>query len=327
MLAFFFSDVKLHEVRTDLADAHYFWVLPIFVTEIAAIFLRSYRWKYFFGRGKAVGYWPLFSATAIGLLANNILPAGMGQVVRAYVLAKKRNIPGSTALATIVTERVFDIVSILMLFGLFAFCNTFFVESQLIIPRGLVAAGWISLGLSSCLLGLLVMLRFRRDVLTDVLRRLLRDLPTSFRERITGTMETFADGLEILGDLRSIFMSFFLSMAMWALFSVADYALFLAFSMPAFISGAVFLLIVSTIARSIPSGPGGIGTFDAGSKKGLQILGLAQGAEAFTLVLHACSYVSVTAVGLIALAAEGMSLKELKRERKTVEESRVDRQS
>ncbi len=324
MLIYFFNDVKPGELWSIIVNADYIWVLPIFFVNIISIAIRSFRWKYFFGSDQKVDYWSMFSATAIGFMANNILPARMGEVLRAYLLAKKTEIKGSTAFATIVTERVFDFVSVLMLFGLFAIYNTFMVKEEVLIPKNLIIAGWICLSLSLIALFFLILLRFRSRLLIRIADFILSRVFCSLRKRVIGMIEAFVKGLEILTDIKSIIMAFILSMGIWTIFSFSIYALFIAFDMPATIPGSFFLLIVLAVSTAIPSGPGFVGTFDVASEWGLQILGIVRGAKAFTLILHASSYISITALGLIVLAIEGISLKELKKGEELALEAAAD---
>src|SRR5262249_17747352 len=89
----------------------------VFVT-VLTLFIRVWRWQYLLQPVKSMRTLHLCSATAIGFMANMLLPARAGEVVRAHIIGRKEQVSTLASFATIVVERVLDLLSILLLFAL-----------------------------------------------------------------------------------------------------------------------------------------------------------------------------------------------------------------
>ena len=74
--------------------------------------LRAYRWQRFVQPLEILPIRPFFSATMIGFMANDVLPLRAGELVRAYALSHLTSVRLTTALATTVLERVWDVIII-----------------------------------------------------------------------------------------------------------------------------------------------------------------------------------------------------------------------
>ena len=102
--------INLREVWTDTQHANgVLRALTIFVATITFP-VRTIRWQLILrdANGQRFPWTPLWHATAIGFMANNLLPARAGEVARAYVASRQLPVRLSTALASLVVERVFD---------------------------------------------------------------------------------------------------------------------------------------------------------------------------------------------------------------------------
>ena len=111
----------LHDISfTELvAVARRVHIAP-FLTAIALVTLtfplRTIRWRYLLQLdGKKLPFLPLWHATAIGFMANNILPARAGEVARIYAAGKLTDVSYSASFASIAIERIFDGLIILLL--------------------------------------------------------------------------------------------------------------------------------------------------------------------------------------------------------------------
>ena len=120
-----FRKVDFSELWSALKGANYWYILPNIVLVILSMWMRAYRWKFMIHPIKKVGLGRLFSTVMIGFMANNVLPARLGEFVRAYSLGAKENISKSATFATIVIERIFDGFAILFILWLSLFCPLF----------------------------------------------------------------------------------------------------------------------------------------------------------------------------------------------------------
>src|SRR5436190_18317968 len=108
------KDQDLSKVWDTLSHANYFWIIPGVLTYFLAVLARTWRWHYMLRSIKPVSLRMLFPIVTIGYMGNNIYPARAGEVLRAYVLKKRAGVPMSASLATVVIERLFDGVVMLL---------------------------------------------------------------------------------------------------------------------------------------------------------------------------------------------------------------------
>src|SRR5207247_10595252 len=103
-----FRGVRLDDLGRSLREVRPGWLILVLASIFVRFWLTSVRWQLLLRPTKRIGVHRLFGVTMIGFMANNILPARMGEFVRAYALAKSESLATSLSLATIVVERVFD---------------------------------------------------------------------------------------------------------------------------------------------------------------------------------------------------------------------------
>ena len=113
-----FRKVDYSELWSALKEANYWYIIPNIILVILSMWMRAYRWRFMIDPIKKVGLSRLFSSVMIGFMANNVLPARLGEFVRAYSLGTKENISRSATFATIVIERIFDGFSLLFILWL-----------------------------------------------------------------------------------------------------------------------------------------------------------------------------------------------------------------
>src|SRR5579859_7048187 len=97
-----------------IQHANYWFLLPALAAYFAGVWLRAVRWRVLLKPVKSIEVSTLFPVVVIGYMANDVLPARLGEVVRAYVLGEQEDIPKTTTLATIVVERLFDGIAMLI---------------------------------------------------------------------------------------------------------------------------------------------------------------------------------------------------------------------
>ncbi|HLZ07848.1 MAG TPA: lysylphosphatidylglycerol synthase transmembrane domain-containing protein, partial [Chloroflexota bacterium] len=105
---------NLGNALASLGTANYIYVVPALVAYFAGVWLRAARWHFLLRPVKSIKTKTLFPIVVIGYMANDVLPARLGEVVRAYILGEQERVPKTTALATILVERMFDGISMLI---------------------------------------------------------------------------------------------------------------------------------------------------------------------------------------------------------------------
>ena len=106
--------VSLDEVLQQLRQVRPVWLVPVIVSIFLRFWLTAVRWQVLLRPVKRVGIHRLFAITMIGFMANNVLPARLGEFVRAYALGRSEALPPSLPFATIVIERIFDGFTLLL---------------------------------------------------------------------------------------------------------------------------------------------------------------------------------------------------------------------
>ncbi len=300
-----FRKVNFDELGAALGSARYEMVIPAVVLMVASLWLRALRWRYLMAPVKRIGFGSLFRSMSIGLMANNVLPARIGELARAHVIGEKETISRSAAFATIVVERVFDGLTLLCILGIVLLAGLDF-------PPWLQRASVAAIVFYGCALVVLAVFFLRAQAVLLLVERLARPLPARARETINRAARAFAKGLGVLGSGPDVLIAAAISPLVWLPGVAMIHLLLYSFGihLPAAIS---FLLQVALcIGVMIPSAPGYIGTIQYVSVAVLGLFGVASGqALSFSLVYHACVFVPVVAIGLVCLAIERVSFSEI----------------
>ncbi|MFN8417624.1 MAG: lysylphosphatidylglycerol synthase transmembrane domain-containing protein [Anaerolineae bacterium] len=110
-------NAHLDEVWEQIRSANFLWIIPGVLIYFAAVWGRTWRWHYLLRPLKPVGLGKLFPIVVIGYMGNNVYPFRAGEVIRAYVLRRNEGVKITASLATIVVERIFDgLVMLLFVF-------------------------------------------------------------------------------------------------------------------------------------------------------------------------------------------------------------------
>ncbi len=305
--------IKFPRLQRALKQANYWWIVPSLGCTLIALMIRAYRWKLFFPNHQAIKFKSLWISVCIGYMANNVLPFRMGEIIRAWILGKKENRTISESFGTIVMERVFDILSILILFIAFIFYFSLKSnQTNVVLPDWLVDGAWLLAGISIIALFFLFCLNCWTDPSLRFLRTLMTPFPKRFTEPIIHLIHSFIQGLSIFSSFYSMLAAYLLSMVIWIDLAYAYYFMFQAVNIQATVLISMFLIVGLAFAVSIPSAPGFIGTFHFVGKQILIIMGLKGSIEAYVLLAHAMAYIPVVLLGLFYLALENISFKELK---------------
>ena len=307
----FLRNVQWHELATSLAEAHYVYVLPALGFWFLTLALRVWRWQVMVRHLKPVAAQRLLSALSIGFMATNLLPARVGELVRAAALARTERLKISGVFATIVVERVFDVLSLLF----------FMVLVLLYLPaRGEHAATLEKLRLFGGLFGaviavvvvFLVLLRAYPDRVKRALAPLLGRLPERAAHQIQVALDNFVEGLGMLSGWGELFAISALSLAVWLNIGLINWALSFAFDLKISVLGACMIFVVTAFAIALPQAPSFIGVFHVAVETSLRLLEVGTvSAKSYAILLWAISVLPSIVIGLWFLWRGGLSLSEL----------------
>jgi glycosyltransferase 2 family protein len=302
--------LKLSDVWGSLRTANYWWLIPGVAVYFVGVWARAWRWHYLLRPLKAIPTRTMFPIVTIGYMGNNIYPARAGEVLRAYVLRREQGVPVSASLATILVERIFDGVVMLMFvfFNLNALARLTGSSGIAGSIQSLAVAGTAVFSLA--LLVFLLAAIFPQQSLGLYTRWVAPRLPGRVREKATGLLTGFWTGLEALRSPRNIFMVFVTSVVIWLLETGKYWFVMHAFDFSGYQGGFFGLMLMNGIvnlATTIPSAPGYVGTFDTPGIAVLSAYGVDPAVAAgYTLTLHAALWLPITLLGAYYMARAGL---------------------
>lgn len=299
-----FRKVDFPQLWDALKGANYWYILPNIVLGLLSMWMRAYRWKFMVNPIKKVGLGSLFSSVMIGFMANNVLPARLGEFVRAYSLGTKEKISKSATFATIVIERIFDGFSILFILWLSLLLSPF--------PDWVKKASNLFLLMNLITLAFLVFIEVKREITLKFFNLIFRFLPASLSSKAGEILEKFIGGLKVFRNIPSLIWILAWSILIWVIVGISNYFIFLAFDLHPTIFASFILLGIVCLGVLLPSSPGYVGTFHYACVASFVVLKLNENISGpFSIVLHASQYFPVTLLGLYYLKKEHLSLKTL----------------
>lgn len=304
-LALLIWKIDLHEVGTALASANYVWLIPAIACTLSSYALRTLRWTTIMRPIRSLRFQILLPVVMIGFMANNLLPARMGEIVRAYALGRKTGLSKSLGLATIVLERLFDGVTLVIILGSVAFFYS--------LPADVREVGYIAGIVFLVGMGGAMALLTRQGLAIHCLAFAIRPLPRGLGERVQLKAAAFIEGLRVLRRGRDLLVVAGWSLIIWGV-EATSYLLILRGVHPALPTGtpvlaALLMMVMVNLSSLIPSAPGYVGVFQAAGVMALGAFGVPSGmALAVAIVAHASQWITVTTVGLVFAARESLTL-------------------
>ena len=309
LIVLLFSRVDYGQLWSALISAD-LGVLATAAALLATTFaVRSWRWQYLLRPVKSVRFSAVMAATSIGSMANMILPARLGELVRALVLGRQERLETSTSLATVVVERVYDGFAILlMLAALLCFA-----------PLPLTAGGmrtlrWGALVTFLGYLGVcatLYYLHYSPAHLVRGMKYFERFLPMRWVDKLASAAASFSNGLQTFSQRKSLGQIVFSSMLLWAIIGLYNALVVWAFHLQLPFTVGFLLVVFQAFAVMIPSSPGFVGTYHVASVACLKLWDVNEEiALSVALVMHAITFVLNVGMGFGYLWSVQGSLRE-----------------
>lgn len=298
------KDVDLDEIATSFQSARLVFAIPFLVAAAGFYFLKAYRWSDLLAPIARVRTARLVPSMMAGAAGNNLLPAHAGELVRVYLLGRELRLPKAGLLATLVAERIFDIIGVLLVLS----CALLFVEVSAVRPLVLVLLV-LSVG-GSLLVWLMVTHPGWLPKFVSVhawrLPRFIGDKASVLAVHITSGFGALQEGRLF----RRILVN---SILQWVLMSVCIYAALRALAIEASYPAAVVVLGFVVAGLTLPTSPGFIGTIQYCFVLGLAPFGVDPArALAASIFYHTLLWTSVTATGLYFMRRYSVTLGEIR---------------
>lgn len=307
-LAFRGQDIQ--QLSHSLIEQPILWFALLAALNIFSHLLRAVRWKMLIEPVKpGVTVHNAFASLMIGFMVNGFLPRA-GELVRAYVLGRKEQIPTSSIFSTVILERILDIISFASVLCIVVIFNS---EALIVWFPWLAGKELIMDGVAFILLMLLLLLFVKSTVVFSLVRHLARLVPGSSRTRIERIIDSFVRGFKASTESKNYPAIALLTCTIWPMYVIILYLPLRLFGMDhlSFIA-AVTLQLLSGLASAMPT-PNGIGSYHSflafTLTKGYGVS--PANAIAYAVYTHAIYYFCILAVGAGYLLRENIRLTEI----------------
>ncbi len=282
------------------------WVLLPFLALLALFFVsNAQRWGWMlrpFGRFPSRALMP---SMMIGFAANNVLPLRLGELIRAYLLAKDEGLAKSGVLMSLVLERLLDLIGILAIY-------TVALPLVPAAPAGFRASAWVAaaavLGLGSGLAAFVLLPR----TISRLWGWLAARLPPGLRDRGSIYLAQFEKALLPMRSPATAALLVGYSIGRWLLAVALAWLAIYAYAGTVPLPVAMITIGITAFAVALPSAPGFVGPMQAAFVFALTPFGIQQEAALAASVLFLLGHwIPVTAVGALYLASRHLTFREL----------------
>ena len=311
LLVLFFRGMDWAALGRSLRDARPGYLLGLVAVTVVVYAARAWRWGGLLAPLGRVPFPDLFSATMVGFAAGLLVPRA-GEIVRPWLVSRRHPIPTSSGFATIVLERLVDLITVLVLFGLYLFVLPA-PEAQVGGARmdAILVAGGLAALAALLALALLLALHARPEPVIGMLDRLLARAPTWLAGPLGRAVRAFSEGLAVLrAPARHLGGIGVQSLLVWLLIALGFHLNHLAFAIALPFHATLLLIAFLVVGVAIPT-PGMVGGFHYFYLLTLtQVYGVDRApAAAAGIAAHALTNLPILVLGLVLLGREGVTLR------------------
>jgi glycosyltransferase 2 family protein len=295
-------------IRQSLVGVNYLYVALMFPVGAYTLYARSQRWQLLLEKThrRSVPLLPIFSASAIGFMANMVLPFRVGEVARPWLVARNTGLPLASTFATVVVERVLDLLA-LAVFGLGI------VLTSDAVPDNVTTMAQVAAVLAAVMFGGAFVVVAKRKTVLPILDRLWRRIP-KVGPVLLRLEHEFVDGMSSIADPPTLLRAVAWSLYIWLIVAISFALGFLAMDMDvAMIHGGITVATIVALAVSVPSAPAFVGQFEWGCKLALEQIHNVPGSVAigYSILVHTAQFFIQVILGVFFLAKEGLSIRDI----------------
>ncbi len=308
----FAHDVLWTDVLDVLATIDTAWVVLAAVALLGEFLLRAQRWSVLLQPlGTRIRFFDLWSATVIGAAVNTLLPLRAGELAKPMVVARRTEHRLSTLIATNVMERVFDLLGMVTILVIMVLTLPQAPQDDALVDNLYRYGGLIGFG-ALLAMGTFFLLATRERAARGIFQRIVSIAPTPVQAPFLHLFDGFVAGLGSTRNTGSLWQAGALSVAIWINGALAIWFLFQAFGFALPFAAACFTGVAIALTVALPQAPGFIGVFHVAIEKTMVLWGVPDTeSKGYALVFWAVSFVPVTAVGLIAMWREGVTMRDV----------------
>jgi uncharacterized protein (TIRG00374 family) len=312
LLVWTFWHVDAHGLADALRGSDPFLVAAVGVLNFVVIALKAWRWQVVIGATQPVPYRLVGLSTLIGFMANNVLPARAGELVRIILLGRRGGVSKTSLLASMGVDKLVEGASLIAVVALLPLLAP--------TPLWFRSAAWILGGVLGALLALGVLAAGSKE------HRWLDRLPLSARARdkVTYTLTRLSAGFAALRSPRHFGGALVIAITTWFVSGVMVWVCLRSLHLELSLVLSFMVLMAINLFVMVPAAPGSVGTFEFAAVQVLGFLGIDKTrALAFGLVYHTVQLIPTILVGLAALPAVGIHWRDLKESEATTEPATI----
>ena len=296
--------INLSQTMTAFAAVGIGFVLAGGGLIVAAIAIFAVRWRVLLPKSPSVPVRLVFCYLMIGYMMNAIIPLRLGDLVRACLLGRRHGIAVSTTLSTVVVERIFDVVAIVVI-GLLV---STVLDLPPLVKVGLRTFAYVGITGMSLLYGLSFWGQW-----TERLAWLDAD---AGRLRWLGGMllrlDYFCKALTVLNDWKRLVATSVLTLAGWSVLSASLTMFTLSFDLKVPYLAGSLIMVATSLGASIPSAPGSAGVFHVLTVLALSVWGVpTEEAVAVGVLAHGVTITLHVVLGVLCAWLAGIRLSSL----------------
>jgi uncharacterized protein (TIRG00374 family) len=314
LFAWFLRDTSLAAVWAEVRRARPDLLALGVLAMVAGYLLRVVRWQCLLQPVGATRLSTAFRATVMGYAASMLLPARAGDVLRPYVLARQEGLRVTSAFATIVIERVLDLVVVLAMLATFVWSVAGQLSGSPGMMRSVQASGVSAAALAAALVVVLLFVAHHPERISAFALRLRRVLSPRLAARVAETATAFSAGLAVVRAPGPLAWTVLWSVVLWGVNAVQIWLVTLAFGIPMPFAGSFLQQSLLVVGVAVPT-PGAVGSFHEAYRIGATVFfgGAEQAAVGAAIVLHVVAFLPVTVLGVIFMARDGLSMGRVRR--------------
>src|SRR5438552_1299318 len=216
LLGVFFRGVDWDALGGAFRAADHRYLAGVVAVTVLTYVLRAWRWGNLLSPLSRVPMPDLFPATVVGFMTGLLVPRA-GEVVRPYLISRRHPIRTSAGFASIVLERLVDLITVLVLFGLYLYALPTPASQTRGPLLGFLKLGGAMAGAAALtVLVVLLLLHGHAAAMVRLVRRALSPLPSRVVDAVGGAVGTFAEGLAVLkASPRHLLVIFGQSVLVW----------------------------------------------------------------------------------------------------------------
>jgi uncharacterized protein (TIRG00374 family) len=303
-LAIFLVRTDFDEIRDAFSGADYALAVAGVPLYFIGYWFRAFRWRLLLRPIKDVPTTRLYPVVLIGLMSNNVAPARIGELVRAYLVGQREGIDKSAAFGTIALDRLYDGLTLVAILGVMVLISG---ADTGVKSLGLGAAAIFVAGTA-----VLVAMAMSPTVVRGWLSRVVRFLPERIGGRVEGILDSFLSGLAGVRSPSILLLGAGASLASWLLEAGMYFVVGEAFHLNVGFEAYLVVVSAANLALSVFASPGGVGPFEVTTREVLLFFNVGGApASAYAIALHALLLAPVIAVGALLIWSSRVSMREI----------------